>query len=231
MAITIAIPVYNAEKHLRYSIKSILNQNFTDFELLIIDDGSSDDSLNIAKGFDDPRITIYSDGENKGLPDRLNEICNLAKYDIIARMDADDIAHPDRLSTQFQFLSDNPQLDLVCTAYKTIDDNYIYDEVTPYIKDLCLDDMLSGRHKICHPSIMYRKSWLQRNQYNSSMERAEDFELWLRAYINNDLRIGAINRALLYYRADNTLNLQKYIRTYKTGFFLFPSANLTLWKR
>ncbi|MCW1511070.1 glycosyltransferase family 2 protein, partial [Acinetobacter baumannii] len=97
--ISIGIPFYNAENFLANAIQSVINQSFKDWELILVDDGSTDKSLDIAREFEkkDNRIKVISDGLNLKLPARLNQIITISKYDFIARMDADDIMHPDRL--------------------------------------------------------------------------------------------------------------------------------------
>ena len=104
--ISIGIPIYNAEAYLEDAIKSILAQTHELWELILIDDGSTDASLTIAKRFaeSDHRIKVISDGINKKLPARLNQLIEEANYDYIARMDADDLIHPDRLAIQLSFL-------------------------------------------------------------------------------------------------------------------------------
>ena len=105
--ISIGIPIYNASNYLEDAIKSVLAQSFTDFELILIDDGSTDNSLEIAKSFTDSRIKVISDGENRKLPYRLNQIIQLAKHGYIARMDADDLMDCDRLKIQFEVKTQN----------------------------------------------------------------------------------------------------------------------------
>lgn len=120
MYISIGIPFFNAEKYLEDAIKSVLAQTFQNWELILVDDGSTDRSLEIARSFVDPRIRIISDGSNRRLPYRLNQIINEAKYDIIARMDADDLMAVDRLEKQMKVLNENPEIDLVVTSLYSI---------------------------------------------------------------------------------------------------------------
>lgn len=105
------------------AICSVLNQSYIDWELLLLDDGSTDESLNIAKSFTDGRIKIISDGMNRGLIYRLNESINMARGKFYARMDADDIMHPDRIKKQVECLSRNVRVDVVGTAWYSIDCN------------------------------------------------------------------------------------------------------------
>ncbi|MGI2030315.1 glycosyltransferase family 2 protein [Endozoicomonas acroporae] len=230
MSITVAIPIYNAEKYLALAIQSVLNQTFEDFELILLDDGSTDKSLNIAKSFNDTRIRVISDGRNMGLPARLNQIAELATYDLIARMDADDIIPDFRLKIQFDYMNLHPDKDLVTTGIGYIDgDSYMGQLLPNPPEKLTLSDMLAGRHSICHASLLVRKSWYIRNQYDPSMKQVEDYELWVRAFINNDLKIGYLNVVGYYYRSDNNLNKNKFLVTFKSGFLVANKLNFPLY--
>lgn len=229
MSVTIAIPVYNAEKYLFLAMSSVLNQSFTDFELIILDDGSSDKSMEIARSFNDDRIRIISDGKNLGLPARLNQITKLAKFDLIARMDADDIIPLDRIEKQYEYLMSYPQKDLVTMGCAYIDDAHVLGVSIPKQSyNLTFKDMLNGQHGICHASILVRKSWYKRNQYDSEMHRVEDYELWLRAFLKNDLNVGHIQDIGYYYRSDVTLNVDKYVNTFNGGLLVANKHNLSM---
>ena len=121
--ITVAIPFYNAQNFLADSIESVLNQTYKEWQLILIDDGSKDKSLEIAKQYaqNDNRILVISDGDNKNLGSRLNQIAKLAKTRYLARMDADDIMHPQRLQRQFEILENNPNIDVLGTNAYVID--------------------------------------------------------------------------------------------------------------
>lgn len=228
MSVTIAIPVYNAEKYLFLAISSVLNQSFSAFELIILDDGSSDKSMEIARSFNDERIRIISDGKNLGLPARLNQIIELAKFDLIARMDADDIIPLDRIKKQYEYLISQPKKDFVTMGCAYINDFRVLGVSIPKQSyDLTFREMLNGQHGICHASILARKSWYERNQYDSNMHRVEDYELWLRAFLKNDLNVGYIQDIGYYYRSDVTLNLDKYVNTFKGGLLVAKKHNLS----
>src|SRR5699024_94971 len=122
-AISIGLPFYNAEEFLLDSIKSIFAQTYQNWELILIDDGSTDNSLSIAQSIDDPRVRLYYDGKNKKLAARLNEIAKLARHDYIARMDADDLISRDKLEKQLRILLENPNFDLVSTGLISITDD------------------------------------------------------------------------------------------------------------
>lgn len=211
--ITVAIPFYNAEKFLSDSIRSVLNQTYRDFELLLIDDGSTDKSLMIAKEYEanDHRVIVISDGENLGLPARLNQICLLAKGIYVARMDSDDIMHPDRLLQQKMFLDNNPDYEVVGTGYYNIDtDNNIlseglYKEFPDSIHDVLCHNCLM------HPSVMGRREWFLHHPYDVNAYRIEDLNLWLRTIGKS--KFANIQDYLMYYRTVGLPYYKKYIST------------------
>jgi len=124
--ITVALPVFNAGHFLEIAVRSIVNQTFSDWELLIIDDGSTDDALHSINKLLDARIRILRDGLNKGLPERLNQAIDLARGKFFARMDQDDVSFPERFARQLKYLKDNPQVDVVAVQSVTVsDDNMI----------------------------------------------------------------------------------------------------------
>ena len=223
MSISVGIPFYNADKFLENAIKSVLNQTYQDFELILLNDGSTDGSLEIAKKYEkiDSRIRVINDGQNKRLPTRLNELIAESKFDLIARMDADDIMHPQRLEKQFNVLNDS-NYDLVSTSYFTIDssDNVISTRIIKKDK-LCLDNFLLGNYYILHPSILARRSWYLNHLYDPNFDRAEDYELWIRSLINYTLNIKIIDEPLMYYREDGSISKNKQILSYKKTNLIF----------
>ena len=122
--VTIGLPFYNAEKYLALAIESVLQQTYTDWELLLLDDGSTDNSLSIAQSYaqKDSRIKVISDGKNKNLATRLNELPSLAQGLYLARMDADDMMHPARIERQLAVLETHPEIDVLGTNAYIIND-------------------------------------------------------------------------------------------------------------
>lgn len=222
--VSIGIPIFNAEKYLEHAIISVINQNYKEWELILVDDGSTDKSMEIANKYSklDQRIKVISDGENKKLPFRLNQIINLSQYNYIARMDADDIMHPDRIRFQIDYMKSSPEIDIVATSYYSIDRNEkIVDLRSIDINRFDKKDFLKGNYFICHPSIMAKKNWFLRNLYNDKYERAEDYELWLRALLNDDFKIHVIPDLLMFYREDGSVNKEKLIKSYYTTLSIF----------
>src|SRR5215216_775869 len=108
--VTVLMPLFNAERHVAAAIASILRQTYRDFELLVIDDGSSDRSRDIARSFDDSRIRVLANERNVGLASSLNRGLNAAKGDLIARQDADDVSNSERLARQVAEMELRPEL-------------------------------------------------------------------------------------------------------------------------
>ncbi|MFC4739521.1 glycosyltransferase family 2 protein [Flavobacterium ponti] len=215
MKVTIAIPFYNAEKFLAEAIKSVFAQSFQDWELLLIDDGSTDNSLAIAKSVQDDRVRVISDGKNKRLAGRLNEVSHWAKYDYILRMDADDLMMPNRIEKQLDILINN-DVDIVTTGVYSVLNNLEligtrgmnYDSAT-------FDEIISKKVGITHAALIAKKSWYLRNQYDETLSIAQDLDLWLRSSKNNDLKIISIKDPLYIYREENNVTKDKLLRAYK----------------
>ena len=218
--ISVGIPFYNAESYLESAICSVISQTHKFWELILIDDGSSDGSLAIANKYSeiDHRIRIISDGENKKLPTRLNQLIAESKGQYIARMDADDIMHPERLEIQLKFLEENLHYDLVSTGIVTIDNNnqaYGYRGIKYLYTDF---KKIEKSYPIIHPSIFARKEWYTRNNYNTAYPRSEDYELWCNAISKEDLKLAVLPDLLYYYREEGNLSSEKLIRTYQDVF-------------
>ena len=114
--VSIAMPVRNCERTLKLAVESILAQTYRSWELLLIDDGSSDGTVEIARSFQDSRIIVYSDGMARGLVARLNQAIALSRAKYFARMDGDDVAYPERLERQLAYLESHPDVDLIGAA-------------------------------------------------------------------------------------------------------------------
>lgn len=217
--ISIGIPFYNAEAYLEDAIKSVLAQTFQEWELILVDDGSSDGSLDIAKKYEqlDSRIRVISDGLNKKLPTRLNEIIKEAKFNLIARMDADDLMDIERLEKQYAFLSANPEYDLVTTGMYSIDQsNEVLGKRLPENRIMQANEILGGLTNLLHASMLAKKQWCLRNPYREDNALAEDYELWLSAAIKNDLKYNVLQEPLYYYREVENVKKEKMIKGYNT---------------
>ncbi|NVO01031.1 MAG: glycosyltransferase [Geobacteraceae bacterium] len=217
MSITIGIPFFNAEAYLGDAIRSVFAQTYQDWELILVDDGSTDRSLEIALSINDPRVRVLSDGCNRKLPFRLNQVTSEAQYDLIGRMDADDLISPTRFEKQVAILNAHPEIDLVTTGVCSITN----DNRPVGIRCGFPDDSITGRKllqgqcAIVHAAILGRKSWFMRNRYDETAMLTEDYELWLRAFSHNDFRLHIQNEPLYYYREENNATAEKLLTAYR----------------
>ncbi len=180
--VTVLMSVYNAEDFLHEAIDSILSQTFTDFEFLIIDDGSKDKSLSIIKSYKDERIRLIS-RENRGLVASLNQGIKLAKGEFIARQDADDISIPERLEKEVAYLDAHPKVGLVGSNYAHIDrkGNRTGTVTNVFTRPHDLKLTLITCNQYGHGSVMMRKDVLKKvGDYDKSVGHVEDYDLWVR---------------------------------------------------
>jgi glycosyltransferase involved in cell wall biosynthesis len=203
MLVSVILPVYNAEKFLEEAIESVLAQTFYDFELIAINDGSTDSSLAILERFSlaDKRVRVIS-RENLGLIKTLNQGIELAQGDLIARMDADDICQPNRFECQVEFLAKNPDIVCVGAQIQLIDVNgrQIMGMQGPLDhEDIDAANYSGKSHGIVHPTALIRLSALRLiGGYRSVFRHAEDIDLWLR--LAEVGRLANLPVSLLKYR-------------------------------
>lgn len=204
MPVSVGIPFYNAEKYLADAIRSVFAQTYQDWELILVDDGSEDRSLEIANSVNDSRVRVISDGKNRKLPYRLNQLIDESRYEIIARMDADDMMAPSRLETQLKCF-ENPAIDLAGTHACVIDAESNPLGLRGTMRDKFVAVDFFRARTLIHPSVMARKTWCQKNRYNTAAIRMEDTELWCRAYALGRLteaNMCVIPEPLLFYRSE-----------------------------
>lgn len=197
--ITVLMPVYNGERFLGEAVRSILGQTWDDFELLLIDDGSSDNSPAIMASFTDPRIRIIRHTTNKGLVASLNAGLESARGEFVARMDADDVSLPQRLARQMTFMDDHPEVGICGTHARVINtEGKPLQRLSPPCGEV-LAKMTWRPSPLIHPSVIMRRSIFQLFRYDPEFVHTEDYELWLRA--SRTVRIENIPEILLLYRA------------------------------
>lgn len=201
--ISVVLPVFNGEKFLAESIKSVIDQTFSDFEFLIINDGSTDSSLKIIKSFmiKDSRISVISRG-NKGLIASLNEGIALSRGKYIARMDADDISLPKRFEMQLKEIK-NKSLDICgCHFIVVNDDGKYYDtRMVSTTSDLTSITLL-GTVPFAHGSVMFSKGFYNENKLsygNTPYIKAEDYALWV-DFFELGAKFGNVDMFLFKYR-------------------------------
>lgn len=222
--VTIAIPFFNSESYLSYAIQSVLIQTYLDWELLLIDDGSTDDSQKIAKEYSerDKRIRVLCDGNNKGLAARLNETIAEAKGKYYIRMDADDIMFPDRIQKQVAYLNNNTEIDVVGTSAIIIgkSNNILYSMKDSLKEPQTRRDVINGNLFI-HPSVAGKTVWFRNNPYDETKRRSQDFFLWLNSVEHS--KFAVVDEPLLFYRVLNNDIWGKFKRDNRTMYSYFKS--------
>jgi|ERR1051326_3647103 glycosyltransferase involved in cell wall biosynthesis len=209
-ALTVILPAFNSARTLGAAVASILTQSFVDWDLLVMDDGSSDSTVEIARSFGDSRIHVIADGIHRGLPIQLNRAVRMARGKYLARMDADDLAYPARFQKQVDFLDHNPEIDLVSgwmTVFRS-DGTLLGTRRGPTAHEQICAHPWRGI-PMAHPTWMGRIEWFRSNPYKYDQVRMEDRELLLRTYRRS--RFGAIPEVLLAYREDS-LSLKKLLQ-------------------
>jgi GT2 family glycosyltransferase len=201
--VTVLMPVYNAERYLKLAIESILAQTFSDFEFLIVNDGSTDRSRQIISSYRDPRIRYVENECNLGLTRTLNRGLHLAACDLIARQDADDVSYPDRLRRQVEFLDAHPETALVGAQTRIIDEDGRPNGLRHY--DRCCEyesirwDLLFG-NSFTHTSVMFRRKIVadEMGGYDETFMYEQDYDLWSR--VSCRYRVMNIPPVLVDYR-------------------------------
>lgn len=197
--VSVILPVYNCEQYILESVQSVLNQSFFDFELLIIDDCSTDNTLAIINEFKDSRIKLILKEKNTGYTDSLNYAISIAKGQYIARMDGDDICLPNRFEKQVAFLDENPKIILCGTAIQIIGTPRIFRHPSNHEN---IKVKLCFGNSFYHPSVMGRIEVFQANPYDKTYEPAEDYDLWTRLAFQGEL--ANLEEVLLMYRVHNS---------------------------
>ena len=200
--VTVLMPVYNAGRFLGPAIESILQQTFRDFELLIVNDASTDGCEEILRSFSDHRIRLLENKHNLGLANSLNRGLQVAAGELVARQDADDLSHPERLESQVEFLKAHPDIALVGTQAIIIDEFGRYKRVLldrPH-EHLAIKWDLLFDNSFVHTSVMFRKTIVSDNLggYDPSYAACEDYELWSR--IAETCYVANLSRHLVSHR-------------------------------
>lgn len=206
-AISVVMSAYNAAPFLKECIDSILTQTFEDFELIVVDDGSTDHSVEIIQSYTDTRIRLIKSEHN--YIQSLNKGIGLAKGKYVARMDADDIMFPERLEEEFNFMEEHPDID-VCGSYvKVFNGQDIYSLPMP-IKHNDIAATMVIQCPFYHPTVMLRMEKIRNlffaNDkcclYDAQYKYGEDYALWVKL-LKHNFRFGGVPKALLYYRISN----------------------------
>ncbi|MBI6528379.1 glycosyltransferase family 2 protein [Proteus vulgaris] len=225
--ISVLMSVYNDSIHLNEAIDSILNQTFKDFEFIIINDGSTDLSLDILKEYEekDSRVKVYTNASNIGLAKSLNKGFLLASGDYIARMDADDYSYPTRLQKQFEFMENHKNI-MVCGTSMEI---YEYDNkfmILPIKHNAIAAGLIFGTN-FYHPTVMFRSDFIKKNKimYPEDYKYAQDYGLWINLLkLNQENIFSNLEEALLKYRIHPDRNRKNYF-SIQTSFAIKAQIN------
>jgi glycosyltransferase involved in cell wall biosynthesis len=188
--VSIGMPIFNCETTLRSAVNSILNQTYSNWELILIDDGSNDKTLEIANSFNDSRIKVIADRLNLKLPTRLNQAIDLSKGKYFARMDGDDISYPQRLEIQVDYLENHPEIDLLGTGIIIFDRHG--NPRGKYSQEKSHAEICSrpwANFGMAHPTWMGKLKWFRKYQYRAKAIRMEDQDILLRSYKNSNFAI------------------------------------------
>ena len=206
MLVSVVMSVYNGEKFLKEAIDSILNQTLTEFEFIIINDGSTDKSKNIIETYNDKRI-IHIEQENKGLSKALNIGASYCNGKFIARMDQDDISISTRLMDQYLFFKSNSNISVLSSAFSYIDSTgkYLGRSFSITHPFLIKKKLLNSGCVICHPCVMMRKEdFFNVGGYSEVIgDRFTDYHLWVK-FVKKGFKIQNKSDILLKYRIINT---------------------------
>jgi len=234
--VSVILPYHNSEETLSESIESIINQDFTDLELILIDNNSTDNSYEIAAQYtvQDKRINLISEPE-QGIVKALNTGIDASKGKYIARMDADDISLPNRLSMQHTFLDKNPDTGLVACCAEYSGDRDLYFGFLEYVKwnnnlithqDISVNRFVES--PIIHPTVMFRKKLVEKYGTYKEGSFPEDYELWLR-WLKNGVQMHKLSEKLLIWKDSKNRLSRKDDRYSETAFFEVKSNYLYDW--
>jgi glycosyltransferase involved in cell wall biosynthesis len=201
--VSVILPAFNSGKYIGRAIESVLRQTFSDFELIVVNDGSTDNTEQVVQSFSDQRIRYVKNPKNEGLIHSLNRAIDLSRGKYIARMDGDDICQPARFAKQKLFLDQNQEVAVVASTIEFINEleektgDWKLDKqtITPeQIKRTILKE-----NCIAHPTVMMRSEIIKELKYQRYQENIEDYDLWLRILGRGD-KIAKIDEPLLLYR-------------------------------
>jgi glycosyltransferase involved in cell wall biosynthesis len=213
--VSIGIPFLNPGAFLEDAIRSIFAQTFDDWELILVNDGSTDGSIEIATRISDTRVRVIDDGKHMGLVPRLNQIIDLSRGKYIARMDADDLMHPRRLETQVAFLRTHPNVQVVDTGAFVLDKERKPVGVKKLRSSTLPNVIQTLKYRVVlHASVVARREWYLANRYDPMFPRAEDRELFVRALRTNV--IAHISQPLFFHFLADNVRRDAFLLSYKS---------------
>lgn len=222
--VSVVMSVYNGEKYLREAVESILSQTFKDFEFIIINDASTDNTSKIVNSFNDQRIRILHNRKRLGLTKSLNKGIRKAQGEYIARMDADDVSLSKRLKEQVKFMDKNPKIGACGTAIKVIG-NTQYTFYPPINNDQIKATLLF-ENCIAHSSAIIRANIFTQDKlyYNTKYLQSQDYNLWVR--ISKRYQLANLDRILVLHRVHNSQISKRKTSRQKAYAFYVKSSQL-----
>ena len=197
--ISVVMSVYNGGKYVREAVESILNQTFTDFELIVIDDGSTDGTSEILASYNDSRIILLINEKNIGLPASLNKGISVARGDYIARMDADDVCLPERFGLQVKFLDNHPEIGVLGGNISIIDLLGVQIRTLNYLSSHAeIKWLMCFENPIAHSTVMMRTKLLNQLGGYLNYNASEDYDLWQR--MSEVTKLANLSEIVLQYR-------------------------------
>ena len=200
--VTVAMSVHNGASTLGPAVRSLLWQTFTEWELLVINDASTDDTLHICRQFQDSRIQVIDEPQQRGLAARLNQCVDRARGKYMARMDADDVAYPERFLRQVEYLESHPEIDLLghgAVLFRGDGEIIGLYPMAECHEDICRRPWWG--FPLAHPTWMGKRSWFLKHRYDETLTKAQDQDLLLRTWRTS--RFACLPECLLGYRLEN----------------------------
>lgn len=208
--VSIVMAMRNSARTIELAIRSVQMQSLADWEMILIDDGSTDGGASIVEALADPRIRLHKDVRTLGLAARLNQAVTMSRGEFIARMDADDVCFPERLTRQVTRLRDDSTLDLVgCHALVFNDSGIATGVMRAGVDHAAIVARPFEGFPLPHPTWCGRARWFRENSYDPALMKTQDQDLLLRSFANS--RFGALDEVLLGYRQDKP-DLAKKLR-------------------
>lgn len=211
--VTIALPFYNDSSTIVDAVKSVFAQTYQNWELVIIDDGSTDNGYDLIKNIRDPRVQIIKGEKNEGISYRSNQVVELAKGEYVAKLDADDMMAKNRIEYQIEYLVANPTVDVVDTAMYSLSREAVPDGKRGFEELHKNPKLLVKSAYMLNGAVLAKKEWFKQNKYDGSYFRAEDYELWVRTFEHTNF--ARIPKPLYFVR-EGRVSLKNYLNTNKT---------------
>ncbi len=229
--VSVIMPVYNASRFLSQAIDSVLNQTYSDFELIVIDDCSKDDSFSILKEYEekDPRVRVFKNEENKGVSYTRNFGVKNARFDYVALIDSDDMWEKDKLSKQMKLFLDYPDTDITYTGCAFVDTQSVRSEYEFSVETSVTYKKLLKQNIMSCSSVVLKKKWLIK--YPMAFDNMhEDFAVWLSILKDNGVARG-INEPLLIYRVDRNSKSGNKFKSMMMTYRVYKYIGLNIFSR